>query len=62
MIPLATLGAFIPMALLSFSICMSQIALVTLMGLITQRYFIDFANQLLPESKDEDEAAKKSQV
>ena len=62
-IPLATLGAFIPMALGWSSFNMyTQIALVTLMGLITKHgiLIVDFANQLLPESKDENEAAMKS--
>lgn len=62
-IPLATLGAFIPMALGWSSFNMyTQIAIVTLMGLITKHgiLIVDFANQLLPESKDENEAAKKS--
>lgn len=62
-IPLATLGAFIPMALGWSSLNMyTQIALVTLMGLITKHgiLIVDFANQLLPDCKDEDEAARKS--
>lgn len=62
-IPLATLGAFIPMALGWSSFNMyTQIALVTLMGLITKHgiLIVDFANQLLPDSVDENEAAKKS--
>ena len=62
-IPLATLGAFIPMALGWSSLNMyTEIALVTLMGLITKHgiLIVDFANQLLPDCKDEDEAAKKS--
>ncbi|MAJ82352.1 MAG: multidrug efflux protein [Legionellales bacterium] len=62
-IPLATLGAFVPMALGWSSLNMySQIALVTLMGLITKHgiLIVDFANQLLPSCADRIEAAKKS--
>ncbi|MAH61320.1 MAG: multidrug efflux protein [Legionellales bacterium] len=62
-IPLATLGAYIPMALGWSSFNMyTQIAIVTLMGLITKHgiLIVDFANHLLPSSQDHIEAAKKS--
>lgn len=62
-IPLATLGAFIPMVLGWSSFNMyTEIALVTLMGLITKHgiLIVDFANHLLPESKDIEDAALKA--